>query len=129
MRMNLNQTKFAGLTMQLDLKTKEYKRLCDKLDKLKASNIDENDERLIVLKDLFELNNKQIVEINSQLKELENSTETENISKEEKYNLEDIFKKKKEDEIINTNQANINLVPKKENIFIRFLNLLKKWFK
>lgn len=84
MRMNLNQTKFAGLTMQLDLKTKEYKRLCDKLDKLKASNIDENDERLIVLKDLFELNNKQIVQINRKLNELNNSKEIETKYKNKK---------------------------------------------
>ena len=89
MKMNLNQTKFVGLTMELELKTKEYKNLCDKLDKLKASNIDENDERLLVLKDLFDLNNKQIVEIKRQLEELKNSKEIE----EEKYNADDIFKK------------------------------------
>jgi len=70
MRMSLNQTKLVVLTGELALKSREYKNLCDKLDKLKAKNIDENDERLLVLKELFELNNKQIVEINKQLKEL-----------------------------------------------------------
>jgi len=68
--MSLNQTKLVVLTGELALKSREYKNLCDKLDKLKAKNIDENDERLLVLKELFELNNKQIVEINKQLKEL-----------------------------------------------------------
>ena len=29
--MNLSQTKLVGLTMELDLKTREYKKLCDKL--------------------------------------------------------------------------------------------------
>ena len=29
--MNLNQTKLVGLTMELDLKAREYKKLCDKL--------------------------------------------------------------------------------------------------
>lgn len=30
--MNLNQTKLVGLTMELDLKAREYKKLCDKLE-------------------------------------------------------------------------------------------------
>ena len=29
--MNLSQTKLVGLTMELDLKTREYKKLCDKI--------------------------------------------------------------------------------------------------
>lgn len=37
--MNLSQTKLVGLTMELDLKTREYKKLCDKLEKLKQGNI------------------------------------------------------------------------------------------
>ena len=36
--MNLSQTKLVGLTMELDLKTREYKKLCDKLDELKEIN-------------------------------------------------------------------------------------------
>ena len=30
--MNLSQTKLVGLTMELDLKTREYKKLCTFLD-------------------------------------------------------------------------------------------------
>ena len=54
--MNLSQTKLVGLTMELDLKAREYKTLCDKFDKLKEKKIDPNDERLLVVKDLFQKN-------------------------------------------------------------------------
>ena len=37
--MNLSQTKLVGLTMELDLKTREYKKLCGKLDELKEQYI------------------------------------------------------------------------------------------
>ena len=37
--MNLNQTKLVGLTMELDLKAREYKKLCNKLEQLKQSDI------------------------------------------------------------------------------------------
>ncbi|MEG1009345.1 MAG: hypothetical protein RSF67_06005 [Clostridia bacterium] len=62
MNMNLNQTKIVGLTMELELKTKIYAKLCDKLE--------ENDPKLLKLKEMFKVNNKQIVEINRQLKEI-----------------------------------------------------------
>jgi len=62
--MNLAQTKLVGLAMELDLKAREYKMLCDKFEKLRESNIDPNDERLLVLEELFNKNHKEIVEIN-----------------------------------------------------------------
>lgn len=68
--MNLIQTKLVGLTMELDLKTREYKTLCDKLDKLKENKIDPNDERLLAVKELFQKNHDDIVKINKQIKEL-----------------------------------------------------------
>ena len=68
--MNLNQTKLVGLTMELDLKAREYKRLCDKLDELKEKKIDANDERLLEVKKLFQKNYDDIVKINKQLREL-----------------------------------------------------------
>lgn len=37
--MNLSQTKLIGLIMELDLKTSEYKKLCDKLDELKKKEL------------------------------------------------------------------------------------------
>lgn len=39
MNLSLNQTKLVGLTMQLDLKAKEYKNLCEKLDIIKADSL------------------------------------------------------------------------------------------
>ena len=70
MKMNLEQTKLIGLTMELELKTKEYHMLCDELEMLKNQNIDPNDERLIPLKDKFLKNQKEIIEITEQLKKL-----------------------------------------------------------
>ena len=66
--MNINQTKLIGLTMELDLKAREYKILCDELDKLKEKNINPNDERLFVVKELFLQNYNDIAEINRQIK-------------------------------------------------------------
>ena len=68
--MNLKQTKLVGLTMKLDLKTREYKKLCEKLDELKKRKIDPNDERLLKIKELFKKNHDDIVEINKQIKKI-----------------------------------------------------------
>ena len=68
--MNLNQTKLIGLTMELDLKTREYKKLCDKLNELKEKKINPNDERLLVVKELFQKNHDDIVKINKQISEI-----------------------------------------------------------
>ena len=68
--MNLSQTKLVGLTMELDLKTREYKKLCDKLEQLKQGNITPNDESLLELKRLFQEKHDEILEINRQIKEL-----------------------------------------------------------
>ncbi len=69
--MNLKQTKFIGLTMELDLKVREYKMLCDKLNELKENKIEPNDERLLALQELFQQNHDEIEKINAQLKEIE----------------------------------------------------------
>jgi len=68
--MNLSQTKLVGLTMELDLKAREYKKLCDKLEKLKQGNINPNDEKLLKLKQLFQENHDEIVKINKKIEEL-----------------------------------------------------------
>ena len=54
MKMTLEQTKLVGLTMELELKTREYKMLCDELETLKKQNLDQNDEKYAVLKQKFE---------------------------------------------------------------------------
>lgn len=69
--MNLAQTKLVGLTMQLELKAREYKVLCYKLEKLKENNINPNDERLFIVKRMFQKNHDDIVEIKKQIKKIE----------------------------------------------------------
>ena len=92
--MNLSQTKLVGLTMELDLKTREYKKLCDKLDELKERKIDPNDERLLAVKGLFQ---------------------------------KDIFNKKNNNNIIQEEKKDILVVETKKNIFIRFIERIKKF--
>ena len=92
--MNLSQTKLVGLTMELDLKTREYKKLCYKLDELKERKIDPNDERLLAVKGLFQKNHDDIVEINKQIKKIKDTEDIKEKQKLEKYNPEDIFNKK-----------------------------------
>lgn len=71
MKMTLKQTELVGLTMQLELKTKEYKILCDKLEQFKEQGIDPNSKELIVLRQDFIKNNKEITEIKNRLKRLQ----------------------------------------------------------
>lgn len=70
MKLTENQAKLVNLTMELDLKAREYKKLCKELDKLKEANIDPNSPTLIPLRDKFAQNLKEIQEINRKLKEL-----------------------------------------------------------
>lgn len=96
--MNLSQTKLVGLTMELDLKTREYKKLCDKLEKLKESKIDSNDENLVELRELFKKNYDDIVNINMQIKKIKDMEEIKEKQKLEKDNSEKILEKKKDTE-------------------------------
>lgn len=124
--MNLSQTKLVGLTMELDLKTREYKKLCDKLDELKEKRIDLNDERLLVVKELFQKNHDDIVEINRQIKEVKEKEELKEKQKLEQYNPEHIFNKKNNN-IIQEEKKDISVVETKKNIFIRFIERIKKF--
>lgn len=94
MNMNLNQTKFVGLTMELELKTKEYKKLCNTLEKLKKNNVNPNDEKLLELRELFQKNHDEIAEINKQLNELKKAEEYIEKKKLEQYNPDNLFKRK-----------------------------------
>ena len=76
--MDLAQTKLVGLTMELDLKTREYKLLCEKLEQVKKKKIDPNDERLLWLKELFIINHEEIAEINKKLEQLKNEVNENN---------------------------------------------------
>ena len=53
MKMTLEQTKLVGLTMELDLKAREYKMLCEEFERVKQSGIDPNDESLLPLLEKF----------------------------------------------------------------------------
>lgn len=70
MKMTLEQTKLVGLTMQLDLKAREYKQLCKKLEEYKSQNLDPNCEEYEKLLKDFQDNQKEILEINVQLEQL-----------------------------------------------------------
>ena len=128
--MNLSQTKLVGLTMELDLKTREYKKLCDKLDELKEKKIDPNDERLLAVKDLFQKNHDDIVEINRQIKEIKETEELKEKQKLEQYNSENIFNKKNDTfKIKQEENMEISVVQSKQNIFVRFIEKIKSFFK
>lgn len=129
--MNLSQTKLVGLTMELDLKTREYKKLCDKLDKLKENKIDPNDERLLAVKELFQKNYDEIVEINRQIKELKETEKLIEKQKLEQYDPDYIFKnksKKVESEFVKSHEEkSVTTIPK-EIWYQKVLNLIKNLF-
>ena len=121
MKLSLEQTKFVGLTMKLDLKAQEYKMLCKELEKLKKENIDNNDERLKDLFVQFQKNYDEIVDIKEQLKELNNSRNIE-------YNNSNIFDKRKSN--INGEDVNTSIIEMpKENIFKKIINRIFSFFK
>lgn len=115
------------LTRELDLKTREYKKLCDKLDELKERKIDPNDERLLAVKGLFQKNHDDIVEINKQIKKIKDTEDIKEKQKLEKYNPDDIFNKKNNNNIIQEEKKDILVVETKKNIFIRFIERVKKF--
>ena len=120
--MNVSQTKLVGLTMELDLKAREYKKICDELDRLKEKKIDPNDERLLEVKELFQQNHDDIVKINAQIKEIKETEENIKSNKVEKYDLEKVFNKKKDKMKVNTEIA---IIEDKKNIFYIILNKIK----
>ena len=72
--MNLAQTKLIGLTMELELKVREFQMIYDRFNKVKTKNIDPNDKRLLPIKELFQKKYEEISEITNKLRELrENS--------------------------------------------------------
>ena len=148
MNLTLNQTKLVGITMKLDLKAREYKELCKKLDDLKAQNIDENSEKLVELRDEFLKNHDEIVRLNKQLIELKNSEEEistdigkENISIDENIQNSDqnqdciVNQNTIKDEVEDNNKFNTGevenkaLLEKKENIFSKIISFFKNMFK
>ena len=65
-----SQSKFVELTLKLDLKTREYKKLCEELEVLKKSVKNPNDKQFAMLLARFEENKKELENINAQLSKL-----------------------------------------------------------
>lgn len=114
MKMNLNQAKLVELTMELDLRAREYKKLCDKLEQLKEKGINPNDKILIGLQQAFQKNQNDILKINKQIEKIKK----QNL---EKYNQEILSKNKEEKP-----NKEISLVgTKKKNIFMKIWDKIK----
>ena len=120
--MNVSQTKLVGLTMELDFKAREYKKICDELDRLKEKIIDPNDKRLLEVKEMFQQNHDDIVKINAQIKEIKEIEENIKSNKVEKYDLEKVYNKKKDKMKENTEIA---IIEDKKNIFYLILKKIK----
>ena len=121
--MNLTQTKIVGLTMELDLKTREYQKLCEAFKSLKDTNIDANDKKFYNLRKAFLQNNYEITEINRQLKELKEKEEIIEKEQEEKYSAENLFKKNKKEE------TSLVVTDEKISVFKKIINKIKSLFK
>lgn len=120
MNLTLEQTKLLGLTMELDVKALEYKKLCDELDNLKLNGVDENDEILLELKDKFKENHEAIVNLNRELSELK-ELDTNILETNEKECLQT-------ENIEENNTQNIAIAVKKENVFSKVLLFFKNIF-
>lgn len=128
MRINLNQTKLIGLTMELDLKAREYKKLCNRLEKLKEDNIDGNSSELLELRDLFQINHDKIVEIKKQLKDLKENELLAEKQLLEHYDSSNLFKKTRKIPV-NEEETNMVVIEKKQNVFMRIIEKIKNMIK
>lgn len=110
--------------MKLDLEARNYKKLCEKLDKYKAEKIDENDEKLYELLNEFQENHNKIVEIKQQLKELENVEE-----EIKTYNYEDMFKNPKKEQITPANSSpETSMIKHEVSLWEKIKNKIRKIF-
>lgn len=71
--MSLSQAKFIELTMKLDLKAREYKKLNEKFEQCKSSDENDNEEKLYNLLEEFKANNKEVITIRNELNNLQKS--------------------------------------------------------
>ncbi len=127
MNLNITQTKLVGLTMELELKAKEYKMLCKQLEKIKNKNINPNDENLLVVKEMFQKNYEEVVEINRKIKELKRLEEEREKQKNEKFNTDKLFNRKDESKKYNTSKEIATI--EKQNMFNKIIQKIKKILK
>lgn len=125
--MTLSQTKLVGLTMELDLKVREYNMLCKDLEIVKMKKIDPNDVTLLPLKDKFQKNHDEIVDINRQISELKERIEIEKNNLKVKSE-EEMFKKEKEKNK-NDNENSLPILPNKRKWFLKIIEKIKNIFK
>ena len=92
--MNSNQKEFVNLVKLLNIRTKEYNKLCDKFKKIKQGEINLSDEKLLKLKQLFKENHDEIVEINKKLKRINENADFLEKELMKKYDPAKLFKKK-----------------------------------
>lgn len=121
--MDLKQTKLVGLTMELDVKAREHKKLCNRLEKIKHDHINTNSENLIQLEKLFKRNYDEVIKINEQIKELKKEEEIIEKQKLQQYDTTNLFKRN--NDIFNNKEINtsISIIEDKSNIFKRLI----KW--
>ena len=68
--MDLVQASIVKLTMEFDLKVREYQKICETVDKLKEKNVNPNYKRLEDVKDILLKKQTEIQEIKERLEEL-----------------------------------------------------------
>ncbi|MGN1383855.1 MAG: hypothetical protein ACI4XD_00975 [Clostridia bacterium] len=79
---------------------------------------------------MFQKNHDDIVEINRQIKEIKETEELKEKQKLEQYNPENIFNKKNDTfKIKQEENMEISVVQSKQNIFVRFIEKIKSFFK
>lgn len=113
--------------MELELKAKEYKMLCKQLEKIKNKNINPNDENLLVVKEMFQKNYEEVVEINRKIKELKRLEEEREKQKNEKFNTDKLFNRKDESKKYNTSKEITTI--EKQNMFNKIIQKIKKILK
>ncbi|MBR2240341.1 MAG: hypothetical protein IJ890_03020 [Clostridia bacterium] len=129
MVLNLAQTKLLGLTMKLDLKSREYKMLCNKLEEYKNIQNDENNEKLYKLLNEFQKNHDEIIEIKRQLNEIKNLEEMKQEIKEEKFDYNIVFKSKEKNNADDSKYSNENMmVEYQESFWQKVKKKIKKLF-
>ena len=64
----MRDEEYVYLINLLNLRAKEYKKLCEKLDKLNKAKLDPNSEEYLKLERAFEKNQKQIAIIKEKIK-------------------------------------------------------------
>ena len=123
--------------MKLDLKARQYKMLCDKFEAAKQSGVNPNGPEMQRLLEEFQENNKEIVNIKKQLRDIKESEPelyNKTLPEEQQvllnqYGLEDLFQNMERGGL-NKSESNCNMVAAatKKNILSIILDKIKRIF-